>query len=100
MPSNKEAIKKINQVGENFGWQVGRVPANYANGYMQAVRDCKAAFYGLEKEEPKKYTLEEVVEKLEPPPCPYMICPDLSWDCKECILEYLKENLQEEATKK
>lgn len=37
--NNADVLKKINQVGENFSWQIGKVPANYVNGYMQAVRD-------------------------------------------------------------
>ena len=41
--TKQEALKIINQVGENFGWQVGKVGANYENGYMKAIRDCKFA---------------------------------------------------------
>lgn len=39
------AQKKIEKVGKDFEWQVNAVPADYANGYLQAVRDCKAACY-------------------------------------------------------
>lgn len=39
------AQKKIEQVGKAFEWQIDHVPADYANGYLQAVRDCKAACY-------------------------------------------------------
>ena len=37
------AVKIVNQVGEDFGWQMGKVGANYENGYMKAIRDCKFA---------------------------------------------------------
>lgn len=63
MLTRKEAIRRINQVGENFGWQVDKVPVNYCNGYMQAVRDCKVPFYGLEK--PEENPLLEIIEKLK-----------------------------------
>ena len=43
--TNKDVLKILNKVGENFGWQIGSVPTNYVNGYMQAIRDCKAEFY-------------------------------------------------------
>jgi hypothetical protein len=39
-----DVIRIINQVGEDFGWQMGKVGANYENGYMKAIRDCKQAF--------------------------------------------------------
>lgn len=42
--TKQEALKIINQVGEDFGWQMGKVGANYENGYMKAIRDCKQAF--------------------------------------------------------
>ena len=42
--TKQEALKIINQVGEDFGWQMGKVGANYENGYMKAIRDCKAVF--------------------------------------------------------
>lgn len=45
---NADVLKILNKVGEGFGWQIGNVPTNYVNGYMQAIRDCKAPFYGKE----------------------------------------------------
>jgi hypothetical protein len=42
--TNKEALQKINKVGEDFGWLMGKVGSNYENGYMKAIRDCKAVF--------------------------------------------------------
>ena len=42
--TKQEAIKIINKVGEDFGWQMGKVGANYENGYMKAIRDVKNAF--------------------------------------------------------
>lgn len=41
--NRSEAIKTIEKVGEDFGWQVGKVGANYENGYMKAIMDCKFA---------------------------------------------------------
>ena len=41
--TKQEAVKIINKVGEDFGWLVGKISANYENGYMKAVRDCKFA---------------------------------------------------------
>ena len=40
---HEETVKIINQVGEDFGWLIGKISANYENGYMKAVRDCKYA---------------------------------------------------------
>ena len=36
--------QQLNLIGEDFGWQMGRIGANYENGYMKAIRDCKQAF--------------------------------------------------------
>lgn len=43
--ARKYTEENDNQVSENFGLQIGSVPSNYANGYMQAIRDCKAPFH-------------------------------------------------------
>ena len=48
--NREEAIKIINKVGEDFGWQMGKISANYENGYMQAIRDCKAMFAKFDNE--------------------------------------------------
>lgn len=37
-------IQQLNKVGENFGWQIGRIGANYENGYMKSNQDCKTHF--------------------------------------------------------
>lgn len=42
--TNKKALQKINKVGEDFGWQMGKISSNYENGYMKAIRDCKVVF--------------------------------------------------------
>ena len=52
--NNAEAIKKIDAVGTNYAKYMPAMPTNYTNGYMQAVRDCKAQFYGIEDSEKNK----------------------------------------------
>lgn len=42
----EDVLRKINKVGEDFGKMMSCLPNNYCNGYMQAIRDCKAQFYG------------------------------------------------------
>lgn len=62
----QDALRKINQVGENFAKMMPCLPNNYVNGYMQAVRDCKVPFYVDEKidkvEEPMEYLTTEFAE--------------------------------------
>ena len=42
--NNADVLKILNKVGEDFGWLMGKVGSNYENGYMKAIRDCKAVF--------------------------------------------------------
>ena len=37
-------MQQLNLIGENFGWQIGKVGANYENGYMKCNQDSKAHF--------------------------------------------------------
>ena len=37
-------MQQLSMIGENFGWQIGRIGANYENGYMKSNQDCKAHF--------------------------------------------------------
>ena len=37
-------MQQLNQIGEDFGWQMGKVGANYENGYMKCNQDSKAHF--------------------------------------------------------
>ena len=43
--TKQDVLKILDQVGTDFGWQMGKISSNYENGYMQAIRDCKSAFY-------------------------------------------------------
>lgn len=105
--TKQEALKIINQVGEDFGWQMGKVGANYENGYMKAIRDCKAVFQKEEhiREDTKKVvtnadrirnmTDEELAEIVM---CHYeyagrkRFC--LGQTCTECSLKWLKEKVE------
>lgn len=62
--TKQEAIKIINKVGEDFGWQMGKVGANYENGYMKAIRDVKNAFEHI-VEANKMIVSEEKMRMLE-----------------------------------
>ena len=49
-------VKQIQEVGENFGWQIGKLGANWENGYMQSTRDCKVQF--------RKEKVKEDIQKI------------------------------------
>ena len=37
-------MQQLSVVGSDFGWQMGKVSANYENGYMKCNQDSKAHF--------------------------------------------------------
>lgn len=96
--TKQEVIKKLNKVGEDFGWQMGKVGANYENGYMQAVRDCKAAFYkddvitnadkvrNMSDEELAKFIGDRCIKIVGEEWCIYHNCDD-------CMTLWLKESV-------
>ena len=51
-------MQQLSLIGENFGWQMGKVGANYENGYMKCNQDCKAHF---RKDEIKR-EIEKILE--------------------------------------
>ena len=79
-----EALKIIDKVGTDFGWQMGKVGANYENGYMQAIRDCKAAFYKMTDHFGEVNKIVEVNEEIKCmlKDCIYSKC-SMS-ECAEC----------------
>ena len=109
--NNADVLKILNKVGEDFGWQIGSVPTNYVNGYMQAVRDCKSPFYGKEhiREDTKKVetnadrirsmTDEELIAFIKHPckTIKEITYPNRNcvFRCDECIEEWLKEKVEE-----
>ena len=116
--SNTDAIKTIEKVGTDFGWQMGKVSANYENGYMKCNQDSKAHFRkdiikrDIEKiledhivEDNKKIETnadrvrnmtDEELEAFIQSPCS-IIRPDRKscrFLCDECIAEWLKEKVE------
>lgn len=109
------SIKQINKVGENFGWQVGKIGANWENGFMNSTQKCKEQFRKKEVlqgfEDILKVHIGEFNKKIETnadrvrnmndeeleafiqSPCS-IIRPDRKscrFLCDECIAEWLKE---------
>ena len=86
---NADVLKILNKVGEGFGWQIGSVPTNYVNGYMQAIRDCKAPFYGKEHigEANKKVEVKGMLRDCIKKVCEYGECDECTffdaWDRKD-----------------
>lgn len=100
-----EVIKIINQVGEDFGWQMGKVGANYENGYMKAIRDCKQAFNHIVEankmivtnaDRIRNMSDEELHEFLDSG-CMGMV--GIKWcdehPCSECIGKWLKVEVEQ-----
>ena len=83
------AQKKIEQVGKNFEWQMAAVPAEYANGYLQAVRDCKAACYEEEVFEKMKEVWPNLAAKVKETRAPLTARQKQIFDF---IVEYTKKN--------
>ena len=111
-------MQQLNKIGENFGWQMGKVGANYENGYMKSNQDSKAHFRKDEIKKDIEKILEEHIgesnkkietnadrvrnmtdEELEAfiqSPCS-IIRPDRKscrFLCDECIAEWLKEKVE------
>ena len=62
--TNKDALKKIQEVAENYTSKyMSQMPSNWTNGYMQAIRDVKVPFYCEDVEVNKN--VQEIVERLE-----------------------------------
>ena len=88
------SIKQIQEVGENFGWLIGKVSANWENGFMNSTQKCKEQF---RKKEVRK-GFEDIVKdhfgevnkmvevneeiKFMLKDCIYSKC--LMSDCEEC----------------
>ena len=68
---NADILKEIDKVGKDFSWQIGKVPNDYANGYLQAVRDCRKPFY--KKEEQKN--MSDLISKSE-------LLKKMKWQCR------------------
>lgn len=115
-------MQQMSLIGENFGWQIGRIGANYENGYMKSNQDCKTHF----RKEKVKQDIEqilseehipEVAKKIETNadrirsmtdeeliafikhPCKTikeMTYPNRNcvFRCDECIEEWLKEKVE------
>ena len=49
-------MQQLSVVGGDFGWQMGKVSANYENGYMKCNQDSKAHF--------RKSKIKKDIEKL------------------------------------
>ena len=115
--NNADVLKILNKVGEDFGWQMGKVGANYENGYMKAIRDCKQAFNHIVeankmidqfREDTKKVVTnadrirnmsdEELFELLRKTKyCPPVMCKKINGyhiSCKECIVKWLKKKVE------
>lgn len=78
-----DVLKILDQVGTDFGWQIGKISANYENGYMQAIRDCKARFYGLDHFVESNKMIDQVregTEKVE-------VNEEIKTMLKDCITE-------------
>lgn len=94
-----EVIKTIEKVGADFGWQMGKISANYENGYMQAIRDCKSAFYKcapMTNADKIRNMSDEELEAFINYPCKF-IKPDkktCTFYCDECIPKWLKERAE------
>lgn len=52
-------MQQLNQIGEDFGWQMGRIGANYENGYMKCNQDSKSHF----RKEKIKQNIEEMLRE-------------------------------------
>ena len=52
-------MQQLNQIGEDFGWQMGRIGANYENGYMKCNQDSKAHF----RKDKIKQDIEEMLSE-------------------------------------
>ena len=56
-------MQQLSLIGENFGWQIGKIGANWENGYMKSNQDCKAHFRKDEiKREIEKILEDHIVE--------------------------------------
>lgn len=111
-------MQQLSLIGENFGWQMGKVGANYENGYMKCNQDSKAHFRKDEIKKDIEKILEEHIgesnkkietnadrvrnmsdEELEAfiqSPCS-IIRPDRKscrFLCDECIAEWMKEKVE------
>lgn len=114
-------MQQLSLIGENFGWQIGRIGANYENGYMKSNQDCKTHF---RKEKIKKdieaiindhssevngmvvtnadrirsMTDEELIAFIKHPckTIKEMTYPNRNcvFRCDECIEEWLKEKVE------
>ena len=114
-------MQQLSLIGESFGWQIGRIGANYENGYMKSNQDCKTHF---RKEKIKKdieaiindhggevngmvvtnadrirnMSDEELIAFIQNP-CKFikaMSYPDrkCKFICDTCIAEWLKEKVE------
>lgn len=83
------AQKKIEQVGKDFEWQIEHVPAEYANGYLQAVRDCKVALYDAETYKKAKELWQKLAAKAQDTRAPLTERQKQIFDF---IVEYTKKN--------
>ena len=99
--TKQEALKIINQVGEDFAWQMGKVGANYENGYMQAIRDCKSALNkSVQKVETNADRIrnmsDEELEEFINYPCKFIKTEKnaCTFYCDECIPKWLKEKVE------
>lgn len=103
--TKQEALKIINQVGEDFGWQMGKVGANYENGYMKAILDVKQAFDHIVEankmvvtnaDRIRNMTDEELTELLEKS-CMKRV-GDKWCEChscwRDCVPKWLKEKVE------
>lgn len=52
-------MQQLSLIGENFGWQMGKVGANYENGYMKCNQDSKAHF----RKDKIKQNIEEMLSE-------------------------------------
>lgn len=101
--TKQEALKIINQVGEDFGWQMGKVGANYENGYMKAIRDVKNAFNHIVEadkmivtnaDKVRNMTDEELLIFLQNPCNETIKNGCIGRLCKDCIKQWLKEKVE------
>ena len=114
-------MQQLSLIGENFGWQIGRVGANWENGYMKCNQDSKAHFRkDIIKRDKEKIleahivevnkmivtnadrvrnmSNEELMEFIESP-CKFIKADtypnrNCVFHCDECIAEWLKEKVE------
>ena len=101
--TKQEALKIVNKAGEDFGWQMGKVGANYENGYMKAIRDVKQAFEHIVEANKMVVTNEEYIKNMNDKElarfldcigvCKLInVCRDKP--CEKCVEKWLKEKVE------